>query len=169
MGELRSTLETLEVELHRGRDSNSLLSEQLTKEEFANKKLEMLEEELDRQKNEMEGEIHILLDIEAEKSRTISTLELQLTASENSERQLEQKLAMLTDNFLTLEQHIAVMKDRLANADFRGEELDQQLQRVEYIIAEKEQLILEQREREARLRQEIDAHKERESRRVQEV
>jgi hypothetical protein len=61
------------------------------------------------------------------------------------------------------------MKDRLSNADFRGEEIDQQLQRVEYIIAEKEQMILEQRDREVRLRQEIDAHKERESRRLQEV
>jgi chromosome segregation ATPase len=159
VNDLRSTLESLEVELHRGRDGNSILSEQLTKEEFANKKLEMLEEELERQKNEMEAEIHILLDIEAEKSRTISALELQLHNSEGSERQLEQKLALLTDNFLTLEEHISIMKDRLGNADFRGEEIDKQLQRVEYIIAEKEQLILEQREREGRLRQEIDAHK----------
>ena len=61
-----------------------------------------------------------MLDIEAEKSRTISTLEIQLINSENSERALEQKLAVLTDNFYTLEEHISVMKDRLSNADFRG-------------------------------------------------
>jgi chromosome segregation ATPase len=78
----------------------------------------------------METEIHILLDIEAEKSRTISNLELQLHNSQSSERALEHKLAALTDNFLTLEEHIAVMKDRLGNADFRGEDLEQQLQRV---------------------------------------
>lgn len=42
---------------------------------------------------------------------------------------------MLTDNFFSLEQHIAVMKDRLANADSQGEEIDKQLQSVEYLIA----------------------------------
>ena len=36
----------------------------------------------------METEIHILLDIEAEKSRTVSNLELQLHNSQNSERAL---------------------------------------------------------------------------------
>ena len=51
------------------------MSEEVTRQEFANKKLEMLAEELERQKNEMEGEIHILLDIEAEKSITIGQLE----------------------------------------------------------------------------------------------
>jgi predicted RNase H-like nuclease (RuvC/YqgF family) len=108
------------MELLRYRDSNSSLSEQLTREEFANKKLEMLEEELDRQKNEMETEIHILLDIEAEKSRAISTLEFQLQNSESSEKNLKEKLSLLTENFLTLEEHITIMKDRLGKADFQG-------------------------------------------------
>ena len=45
------------------RDGNSNLTEQVTREEFANKKLEMLAEELETQRNEMEGEIHVLLDI----------------------------------------------------------------------------------------------------------
>lgn len=103
----------------------------------------------------MESEIHILLDIEAEKSNTISSLEAQIATSENSERALEQKLAVLTDNFLTLEDHIAVMKDRLGAADFRGEEVDRQLQQLDYLIAEREQVILEQRERESRLRGEL--------------
>lgn len=120
VGELRATLDTLDNDLLRFRDSNSSLSEQLNREEFANKKLEKLEEQLERHKSEMQTEIHILLDIEAEKSRTISTLEIQLMNSENSERALEQKLAVLTDNFYTLEEHISVMKDRLSNADFRG-------------------------------------------------
>lgn len=49
--ELKRTLEGLEDELVRFRDGNSNLTEQLTREEFANKKLEMLAEELERQKN----------------------------------------------------------------------------------------------------------------------
>jgi hypothetical protein len=36
----------------------------------------MLAEELERQKSEMETEIHILLDIEAEKSENINALEI---------------------------------------------------------------------------------------------
>jgi len=34
----------------------------------------------------MEAEIHVLLDIEAEKSRTINSLEVQLRNSESTER-----------------------------------------------------------------------------------
>ena len=45
------------------RDNNSSLTYDVTREEFANKKLEMLAEELERQRNEMEDEIHVLLDI----------------------------------------------------------------------------------------------------------
>lgn len=39
VAELRKTLENLEMELLRYRESNSALTEQLTREEFANKKL----------------------------------------------------------------------------------------------------------------------------------
>jgi hypothetical protein len=53
----------MEREMVKHRENNSSLTEQVTKEEFANKKLEMLAEELERQRNEMEDEIHILLDI----------------------------------------------------------------------------------------------------------
>jgi predicted TIM-barrel enzyme len=60
------------------REQNSNLTEQVTREEFANKKLEMQAEELERQRNEMEEEIHVLLDIEADKSRAIGSLEGQL-------------------------------------------------------------------------------------------
>ena len=73
--ELRKILEGLEGQIRTCRDRNSSMSEEVTRQEFANKKLEMLAEELERQKNEMEGEIHILLDIEAEKSITIGQLE----------------------------------------------------------------------------------------------
>lgn len=110
------------------RENNSSLTEQVTKEEFANKKLEMLAEELERQRNEMEDEIHILLDIQAEKSRTLSTLEFQYQQSEDSISNLNEKLAMLTENFGSLEEHIAIMKDRLLNAEGRGEEVEKQLQ-----------------------------------------
>lgn len=44
VGELRTTLNTLDNDLLRFRDNNSSLSEQLNREEFANKKLEKLEE-----------------------------------------------------------------------------------------------------------------------------
>lgn len=50
----------------------------------------------------MEGEIHILLDIEADKSKTVTTLEAQLSQSEASVANLNQKLGLLTDNFNSL-------------------------------------------------------------------
>ena len=50
----RSKLERYELELVKLRDANSSLTEQVTREEFANKKLEMLAEELERQRFEME-------------------------------------------------------------------------------------------------------------------
>lgn len=50
----------------------------------------------------METEIHVLLDIEAEKSRVINSLEVQLHNSENTERCLQEKLSMLTENFASL-------------------------------------------------------------------
>lgn len=52
--ELRGTLEEMELEMVKHRENNSSLTEQVTREEFANKKLEMLAEELERQRNEME-------------------------------------------------------------------------------------------------------------------
>jgi hypothetical protein len=48
----------------------------------------MLTDELERQKCEMENEIHVLLDIEAEKSRNINSLEVQLKNSSSTERNL---------------------------------------------------------------------------------
>lgn len=50
----------------------------------------------------MEAEIHILLDIEAEKCRAISNLEIELDESLNDEKSQEQKLTLLTENFLSL-------------------------------------------------------------------
>lgn len=44
----------------------------------------------------MEMEIHVLLDIEAEKSRTINALEVQLCNTEASERSLQEKVNHLT-------------------------------------------------------------------------
>ena len=58
----------------------------------------------------MEGEIHVLLDIEAEKSKTINYLEAQLRTSENNEKSLNDKLLLLTQNFTALEDHIALIK-----------------------------------------------------------
>lgn len=53
------------------------------------------------------------------------------------------------------------MKERLGAADHRGEELDRQLQQLDYIIADRDQLILDQRDRQARLSGELEAHRER--------
>jgi chromosome segregation ATPase len=162
-GELRGVLDGLEMEMRRFRDKNSSLSEQLTIEEFANKKLEMLAEELERQKNDMENEIHLILDIELEKSNDLSLLEDRLANSETSEKNLTQKLAQLTDNFLNLEGHISSMKDRLSKADLRGEELGKKIRSVEELIRSKEMLIAEQKDRLLSLREEIEAHKDREN------
>ena len=75
----------------------------MNKEEFNKQKLLSLTEELERQKAEMEEEIHVLLDIEAEKSKNINTTEIQLRNSEATERSLHEKLTVLTDNFANLE------------------------------------------------------------------
>ena len=69
----------------------------------------------------------MLLDIEADKSRTIGSLDGQLGQTERSVASLNEKLALLTDNFNSLEEHISVMKERLLNAEMRGEDLDNQL------------------------------------------
>lgn len=68
----------------------------------------------------MEEEIHVLLDIEAEKSKNINTTEIQLRNSEATERSLHEKLTVLTDNFANLEDHIAIMKERLISTDMRN-------------------------------------------------
>lgn len=120
------------------RDSNSALTEQVTREEFANKKLEMLAEELERQRNEMEGEIHVLLDIESEKSRTIAALEGHFQQTETSVTNLNGKLSLLTENFNALEEHISMMKDRTHNAELRREDLDRQLQSTEMGLSERD-------------------------------
>jgi hypothetical protein len=101
--ELRGALEGLEGELKRYRENSSVVSEQLTKEEFANKKLEMLADELEHQKNEMEAEIHLLLDIEAEKTGTVASYEAQIAQSEHSVANLHEKLNLLTSNFGALD------------------------------------------------------------------
>lgn len=69
----------------------------------------------------------MLLDIEADKSRTIGALDGQLGQTERSVASLNEKLALLTENFNSLEEHISVMKERLLNAEMRGEDLDNQL------------------------------------------
>lgn len=58
-----------------------MANENLTHVEFKNKKLEMLVDELEGHKAEMESEIRVLLDIEAEKSRDINSLEVRLRNS----------------------------------------------------------------------------------------
>ena len=127
----------------------------------------MLAEELERQRNEMEDEIHVLLDIQGEKTRTIGALDSQLQQTEGSVANLNDKLAMLTDNFTSLEEHISVMKERLLNAQMRGEDLERQLQSTELEISDRERLLHDQKEREIKLRDEIDAHRSRQAQRLQ--
>ena len=62
----------------------------------------------------------MLLDIEAEKSRNINTIEIQCRNSDATERSLHEKLTMLTDNFANLEEHISIMKERLISTDIRN-------------------------------------------------
>ena len=117
----------------------------------------------------MESEIRTLLDIESEKTRTINSLEVQLTNSENNERRLTDKLNVLTENFAELEDHIAIMKQKLLAADDDNHHLASKLERTECDLREKENLILEQSDRESQLRVELDEHQKRESRREREV
>ena len=115
----------------------------------------------------MEDEIHVLLDIQGEKTRTIGALDSQLQQTEGSVANLNDKLAMLTDNFTSLEEHISVMKERLLNAQMRGEDLERQLQSTELEISDRERLLHDQKEREIKLRDEIDAHRSRQAQRLQ--
>ena len=167
--EIRGDYDALDRELLKSREQNSVLTDKLTSCEFSNKKLEMLVEELEIQKAEMESEIRTLLDIESEKTRTINSLEVQLTNSENNERRLTDKLNVLTENFAELEDHIAIMKQKLLAADDDNHHLASKLERTECDLREKENLILEQSDRESQLRVELDEHQKRESRREREV
>lgn len=90
----------------------------------------------------MESEIRTLLDIEAEKSKTINSLEAQLHKSEDNERRLTDKLTILTENFAELEDHIAIMKQKLLAADDDNHHLVQKLERAEMNLRDKENLIL---------------------------
>jgi hypothetical protein len=73
--ELRTDYEALSLELSRSREANAVQNETITNNDFTIKKLEMLIEEMNLMKAEMESEIRTLLDIEAEKSATINNLE----------------------------------------------------------------------------------------------
>ena len=119
-------------------------------------------EELERQKCEMETEIYVLLDIEAEKSRTINSVEIQLRNSETNERSLHEKLDALTDNFGSLEEHIAIMKERLISTDVRNEELENALQHGQFQLSEKDNAMMSQKELEQHLRRELEVHQQRE-------
>jgi chromosome segregation ATPase len=131
--------------------------------------LQMLTEELEGQKCEMETEIHILLDIEAEKSRAISALQLQLRNSEATERALHDKLAVLTDNFAALEDHISIIKERLLSADARNQQGEDELQAAEEALASKEESVVALKEQEVRLRQQLEREQAREARREKEL
>lgn len=167
--ELRADYEAVDRELLKSREQCSILTDKLTSSDFANKKLEMLVEELEIQKTEMESEIRTLLDIEAEKSRTINSLEIQLRTSEDNERRLTDKLTVLTENFAELEDHIAIMKQKLLAADDDNHHLAQKLDRTEITLRDKENQIIEQSERESSLRIELEEHQKRETRREREV
>ena len=117
----------------------------------------------------MESEIHVLLDIEAEKSRNLNALESQLRNSEATERTLHEKLGALTQNFANLEEHIAVMKDRLISTDYRNEQLTQQLQGAEMHLADKDAAVMQQKQLEARLRKDLETEQAREVRREKQI
>lgn len=75
---------------------NSIHVEKITVCDFTIKKFEMLIEQLELQKAQMESEIRALLDIEAQKTLTLNTLEVQLRNSEENERRLMDKLTVLS-------------------------------------------------------------------------
>ena len=51
------------LEHEKFREANAIVADHLSKEEFGKKKLMSITEELEKQKCEMENEIHVLLDI----------------------------------------------------------------------------------------------------------
>ena len=61
------------------------------------------------------------------------------------------------------------MKEKLGQSDLQGEDLQRQLHTCEVTVAEHDQIIAEQRDREVRLREELQAHQERETKRLAEV
>lgn len=63
---------------------------------------------------------------------------------------------MLTDNFAELEDHIAIMKQKLLAADDDNHHLAQKLERTEISLRDKENIILEQSDRESQLRGELE-------------
>ena len=146
----------MDRELLKSREQVSVLNDNLTTSDFTIKKLDMLVEELEIQKAEMESEIRTLLDIEAEKTRALNSLEIQLRNSEDNERRLTDKLNVLTDNFAELEDHIAIMKQKLLAADDDNHHLAQKLERTEISLRDKENIILEQSDRESQLRGELE-------------
>ena len=113
----------------------------------------------------MEAEIHVLLEIEADKSRTINTLEIQLRNSENHERGLHEKLQVLTDNFAALEEHIAIMKERLISTDMQNEQLENNLQSAHLQLTDKDAHVMSQKEMEVTLRRDLEVQQGREMRR----
>ena len=72
----------MEAELGKSKDHHERLRQLAAEEQMAQKKLQVLTEELQAQKREMQTEIHVLLDIEADKSRDINSLEVTLRNSE---------------------------------------------------------------------------------------
>lgn len=160
--ELNKGIDILESEHQKFRETNALVGEHLNQEEFSQKKMISITEELERQKCEMEAEIYVLLDIEAEKSRTINAVEIQLRNSETNERSLHEKLGALTDNFGSLEEHIAIMKERLISTDVRNEELENALQHGQFQLSEKDNAMMSQKELEQHLRRELEIHQQRE-------
>ena len=65
INELCKGVQILEIQHGKFRQTNAVVADHLSKEEFSKKKLMSITEELQKQKSEMEGEIHVLLDIEA--------------------------------------------------------------------------------------------------------
>ena len=106
----------------------------------------------------------MLLDIEAEKSRNINSLEVQLRNSEAKERSLHEKIGMLTDNFGSLEEHISLMKERLISADLRNDQLEKQLEMAELKLADCDANVNELKEFEIRFRTDLERHQRREIR-----
>lgn len=137
INELNKGIEVLQAEHLRFRDGNAGAKEQLSRQQFSKTRLLDITEELERQKSEMEAEIHVLLDIEAEKSRSLNSMECQLRNSQTTERSLHEKLSALTDNFGSLEEHIATMKEWLISIDCHNEHLEKGLQAAEQQLAER--------------------------------
>lgn len=79
--------------------------------------------ELQADKDEMEREIHLLLQVDCEKSALLSSLETRASIAESNEQHLHEKIKLLSEGLLKLEDNLTAVKEKLSGRDVEIREL----------------------------------------------